>query len=58
MFHTIKAGLAFAAPTGAFLLSPSVGAQDNMKPDSLKQAVAVYCERFHAVFGVAKREKF
>jgi hypothetical protein len=22
------------------------------------QAVAIYCERFHAVFGVAKLEKF
>ena len=37
MVRTIKAGLAFAALAGAFLLQPSVGAQDNMKQDNMKQ---------------------
>ncbi len=37
MVRTIKAGLAFAALAGAFLLQPSVHAQDNMKQDSMKQ---------------------
>ena len=36
MFHTIKAGLAFAALTGAFLLSPSVRAQDDMKHEKMQ----------------------
>src|SRR5229473_2568419 len=37
MVRTIKAGLAFAALAGAFLLQPSVHAQDNMKQDTMKQ---------------------
>jgi len=37
MVRTIKAGLAFTALAGAFLLQPSVHAQDNMKQDSMKQ---------------------
>jgi len=37
MVRTIKAGLAFTALAGAFLLQPSVHAQDNMKQDSVKQ---------------------
>src|SRR5260370_33719084 len=37
MVRTIKAGLAFAAMAGEFLLLPSVHAQDNMKQDSMKQ---------------------
>jgi pentapeptide MXKDX repeat protein len=38
MVRTIKAGLAFTALAGAFLLQPSVHAQDNMKRDnSMKQ---------------------
>jgi pentapeptide MXKDX repeat protein len=37
MMGTIKAGLAFTALAGAFLLQPSVRAQDNMKQDSMKQ---------------------
>jgi len=37
MVPTIKAGLAFAALAGAFLLQPSVHAQDNMGQDRMKQ---------------------
>ena len=37
MVRTIKAGLAFTALAGAFLLQPSVHAQDTMKQDSMKQ---------------------
>ena len=37
MVRTIKAGLAFAALAGAFLLQPSVQAQDNMGQDRMKQ---------------------
>src|SRR6266576_6421126 len=37
MVRTIKAGLAFTALAGAFLLQPWVHAQDNMKQDSMKQ---------------------
>src|SRR6202165_3977096 len=37
MVRTIKAGLAFTALAGAFLLQPSVHAQDNRKQDSMKQ---------------------
>ena len=37
MARTIKAGLAFAALAGAFLLQPSVHAQDNMGQDRMKQ---------------------
>src|ERR1700687_1134467 len=37
MVRTIKADLAFTALAGAFLLQPSVHAQDNMKQDSMKQ---------------------
>jgi pentapeptide MXKDX repeat protein len=37
MVLTIKAGLAFTALAGAFLLQPSMHAQDNMKQDSMKQ---------------------
>ena len=37
MVRTIKVGLAFTALAGAFLLQPSVHAQDNMKQDSMKQ---------------------
>jgi len=37
MVPTIKAGLAFAALAGAFLLLPSVHAQDNMGQDRMKQ---------------------
>src|SRR5580693_4320890 len=37
MDRTIKAGLAFAALAGAFLLQPSLHAQDSMKQDSMKQ---------------------
>ncbi len=37
MVRTIKAGLAFAALAGAFLLQPSVHAQDNMKQDTMKK---------------------
>ena len=37
MVRTIKAGLAFAALAGAFLLQPSVHAQDNMGQDRMKQ---------------------
>jgi len=37
MVLTIKAGLAFTALAGAFLLPPSVHAQDNMKQDNMKQ---------------------
>ena len=36
MVRTIKAGLAFAALAGAFLLPPPVEAQDNMKPGDMK----------------------
>src|SRR5216684_3867069 len=37
MVRTTKAGLAFAALAGAFLLQPSLRAQDSMKQDSMKQ---------------------
>jgi pentapeptide MXKDX repeat protein len=37
MVRTIKAGLAFTALAGAFLLQPSLQAQDSMKQDSMKQ---------------------
>jgi pentapeptide MXKDX repeat protein len=37
MICAIKAGLAFAALAGAFLLQPSLRAQDNMKQDTMKQ---------------------
>jgi pentapeptide MXKDX repeat protein len=37
MDRTIKAGLAFAALAGAFLLQPSLQAQDSMKQDGMKQ---------------------
>src|SRR5258707_1548595 len=37
MVRTIKAGFAFTALAGAFLLQPSLHAQDNMKQDSMKQ---------------------
>src|SRR5712692_11087450 len=37
MVGTIKAGLAFTALAGAFLLQPSLHAQDAMKQDSMKQ---------------------
>src|SRR5947207_15416377 len=37
MVRTIKAGLAFTALAGAFLLQPWVHAQDNIKQDSMKQ---------------------
>jgi pentapeptide MXKDX repeat protein len=37
MVRTIKASLAFAALAGAFLLQPSLRAQDNMKQDTMKQ---------------------
>jgi hypothetical protein len=108
--------LVFAGLAAAFLLQPSLYAQDSMKQDTMKQddmkhddvhvllaraedkaldaeivqgefnsvelgalkgnqgdqnydlpasvdlnkyqAVAIYCERFHAIFGVAKLEKF
>ena len=36
MVRTIKAGLAFTALAGAFLLPPSVHAQDNMKQDDME----------------------
>src|SRR5437667_1894952 len=36
MVRTIKAGLAFTALAGTFLLPPSVHAQDNMKQDDVK----------------------
>jgi pentapeptide MXKDX repeat protein len=36
MVRTIKAGLAFTALAGAFLLQPSVHAQDSKKQDSMK----------------------
>jgi pentapeptide MXKDX repeat protein len=36
MVCTIKAGLAFTALAGAFLLQPSVHAQDNMKQNEMK----------------------
>src|SRR5260370_18851802 len=36
MVRTIKAGLAFAALAGAFLLQPSLRAQDSMKQDDMK----------------------
>jgi pentapeptide MXKDX repeat protein len=36
MVRTIKAGLTFAALAGAFLLQPSLRAQDSMKPDDMK----------------------
>jgi pentapeptide MXKDX repeat protein len=37
MGRTIKAGLVFTALAGAFLLQPSLRAQDDMKQDSMKQ---------------------
>src|SRR5260370_4990555 len=37
MVRTIKTGLAFTALTAAFLLQPSLPAQDKMKQDSMKQ---------------------
>jgi pentapeptide MXKDX repeat protein len=37
MFSTIKTGLAFAALAGAFLIQPSLQAQDSMKQDGMKQ---------------------
>jgi pentapeptide MXKDX repeat protein len=37
MVRTIKAGLAFTALAGAFLLQPSLRAQDAMKQDTMKQ---------------------
>lgn len=37
MVRTIKAGLALAALAGAFLLQPTLHAQDSMKQDSMKQ---------------------
>jgi pentapeptide MXKDX repeat protein len=37
MVRTIKTGLAFAALAGAFLLQPSLQAQDSMKQDGMKQ---------------------
>jgi len=37
MVRTIKAVFAFAALAGAFLLQPSVPAQDSMKQDDMKQ---------------------
>jgi pentapeptide MXKDX repeat protein len=37
MIRTIKTGLAFAALAGAFLLQPSLRAQDAMKQDAMKQ---------------------
>src|SRR5260370_41618506 len=36
MVRTIKAGLALAALAGAFLLQPSLYAQDSMKQDEMK----------------------
>ena len=36
MVRTIKAGLALTALAGAFLLQPSVHAQDSMKQDDMK----------------------
>ena len=36
MVRTIKAGLAFTALAGAFLLQPWVHAQDNMKHDKMQ----------------------
>jgi pentapeptide MXKDX repeat protein len=36
MVRTIRASLALAALTGAFLLQPSLPAQDNMKQDDMK----------------------
>ena len=36
MIRTIKAGLAFTALAGAFLLQPSLGAQDSMQQDDMK----------------------
>ena len=36
MVRTIKAGLAFTALAGAFLLQPSLRAQDGMKQDDMK----------------------
>ena len=37
MIRTIKTGLAFTALAGAFLLQPTLRAQDAMKQDSMKQ---------------------
>jgi len=37
MVRTIKTGLAFTALAGAFLLQPSLRAQDSMEKDSMKQ---------------------
>jgi pentapeptide MXKDX repeat protein len=37
MVRTIKAGLALAALAGAFLLQPTLHAQDSMKQDNMKQ---------------------
>jgi len=37
MVRTIKVSLAFAALAGAFLLQPSLRAQDTMKQDTMKQ---------------------
>ena len=37
MGRTIKAGFAFAALAGAFLLQPTLHAQDSMKQDNMKQ---------------------
>jgi pentapeptide MXKDX repeat protein len=37
MVRTIKTGLAFAALAGAFLLQPSLHAQDTMQQDNMKQ---------------------
>jgi len=37
MIRTIKTGLAFTALAGAFLLQPTLRAQDAMKQESMKQ---------------------
>ena len=44
------------------LLKANQGGQNYSLPDSVDlgkyNAVVIYCERFHAVFGVAKLERF